>query len=474
MSNQRKSLCIAFGRYGKLSGSATLMAAALLGLLLLPAGNAAWGQKTDVSRGNEAGSDRALRLLALVPIPVATGNTTGGMYSFDISYVDQAKQTYYLGDRSNKAVDVVNARNGHTSQIFATPPFRGTAPCSSPGHGANDCAGPDGVVAAFPWLFVTDANSRVVSFDLRTTPPTQISDVTTSPGDPLRADELAYDPQHGTLLVINNADNPPFGTLISVNNTGHLTVGARITFTDATNGAEQPVWDPDSNRFYLSIPQIGPAPAPNQTNKNGAVKRINPFSATVEATYPVHDCGPAGLALGPNQDLFIGCTTVFDTAGNNWSADGTVPADPRDVIIDARTGNIDATLHGIGAGDEVWYNSGDNNYYATGSSSPERPLSVPFTSANPARGSTPAAVVDAKDRRILQRFATYNVPAGSGTPPSHPSGTSHSIAANAANNFVFVPFPANNAVLSPDGTDCLTGCIAVFGHPDEDGEHRDE
>jgi hypothetical protein len=192
----------------------------------------------------------------------------------------------------------------------------------------------------------------------------------------------------------------------------------------------------------------------------------------VKPTYPVHDCGPAGLALGPNQDLFIGCNTVFDTAGNNWDPNGTVQADPRDVIIDAKTGNIDATVHGIGAGDEVWYNAGDNNYYATGSGSPERPLSVPFTSPNPARGSTPAAVVDATDRRILQQFPTYNVPGGSGTPPSHPAGTSHSIAANAANNLILVPFPANNAVSSPDwAADCLTGCLAVFGHADEDRDH---
>ena len=43
----------------------------------------------------------------------------------------------------------------------------------------------------------------------------------------LRADELAYDPTHGLLLVINNADTPPFGTLISVNQSnGQLTVGA--------------------------------------------------------------------------------------------------------------------------------------------------------------------------------------------------------------------------------------------------------
>jgi hypothetical protein len=294
--------------------------------------------------------------------------------------------------------------------------------------------------------------------------------VTTKPGDPFRADELAYDPQHGTLLVINNADDPPFGTLISVNKTtGHLTVGAQIKFTDATNGAEQPVWDPDSNRFYLSIPEVGLTPP--DRNKNGAVKRINPFSATVEATYPVQFCGPAGLALGPKQDLFIGCNTVFDTAGHNWKPDGTVPADPRDVIMDAKTGNIDATVFGVGAGDEVWFNRGDGNYYATGSGSPQRPLEVPQPTppaVNNAKGATPAGVVDAKDQRLLQLFPTYNVPATTGT-GAHPAGTSHSIAANARNNFVFVPLPANNAFLSPDAKqNCLTGCVAVFWHADED------
>jgi hypothetical protein len=77
-------------------------------------------------------------------------------------------------------------------------------------------------------------------------------------------------------------------------------------------------------------------------------------------------------------------------------------------------------------------------------------------------------VVDAKDQRLLQLFPTYNVAAVTGT-GGHPSGTSHSIAANARNNLVFVPLPANNAFLSPDAKqNCLTGCIAVFAHPDED------
>src|SRR4029450_3645762 len=123
--------------------------------------------------------------------------------------------------------------------------FAGFVPCV-PAAGANDCAGPNGVVAAFPWLFVTDAPSRVLSFDLRTTPPTTISEVFTRPGEKTRADELPYHPGDGLLPVINNASDPPFGTLIRVNKTtGALDVVTNIDFdaahgVDATNGAEQP------------------------------------------------------------------------------------------------------------------------------------------------------------------------------------------------------------------------------------------
>jgi hypothetical protein len=450
-------------RYRKL-----LASGALISLLVLPVGTALRAEEHGQTKG-EAGADRALRLKTLAPIPVSkANNTASAMYSFDISFVDQKTQTYYLADRSNAAVDVVDAKTGtFTKQIAASPAFKGFS-------GSNATSGPNGVVAAYPWLFVTDASSRVVTIDLRTDK--TVSDVSTGGADAFRADELAYDPQHGTLLVINNADTPPFGTLISVDKTtGKLTVGKRLTFdtahtnVNAQNGAEQPVWDPDLNRFFLSIPQIGgPAGGVSvgQPIPDGAVIKINPFTATVEASYAVPLCGPAGLTLGPHQDLFIGCNEVSDTKGNLWDPTKTVPADPRDVIIDAKTGKIDATVFGVGAGDEVWFNSGDGNFYATGSGSPQRPLP-----AATAMGSTPAGVVDAKDQKLLMLFPTYNVPAVTTGPTSgqHPAGTSHSIAANAGNNFVFVPLPANNAVLSPDGkNDCLTGCVAVFVHNDED------
>src|SRR5262249_18133582 len=246
-------------------------------------------------------------------------------------------------------------------------PFAGFTPCAIQPAGANDCAGPNGVVAAFPWLFVTDAPSRVLSFDLRSNPPQTVSECTTLAGEPTRADELAYDPGDGLILAINNASTPPFGTLIKVNKTtGELSVVLNIFFdaahgVDATNGAEQPLWDPGTKKFYLSIPEIS---GDGTTNLHGAVLRIS-TAGTVEASYPVDFCGPAGLALGPNEELLVGCNTIFDELGNKWTTNAdrrTATAAPQYVILDAVTGTTVANVTGVGAGDEVWFNPGDSHY----------------------------------------------------------------------------------------------------------------
>src|ERR1700704_5470240 len=162
---------------------------------------------TGASSMEGQGRDGAVRLLKTVPIPGTSANTTGGkMYVFDISFVDQTTQTYYIADRSNAVVDAVDARtNQLISQISATPAFKGFT-------GNNATSGPNGVVSAFPWLFVTDANSRVVSIDLRNGK--TVGDVSAGGAAGLRADELAYDANDGLLLVIKNADTPPFASLI--------------------------------------------------------------------------------------------------------------------------------------------------------------------------------------------------------------------------------------------------------------------
>ena len=450
MSLQKHGILRVLRKYFWLS---TLAVAIASGMLLTSHFALAAGGKND---------NGAVTLRKTIPISGTTANTTNGkLYSFDISFVDQSTQTYYLADRSNVAVDVVDAKTAaFITQVSVSPPFAGVVPtaiCTA--AGGSNCSGPNGVVAAFPWLFVTDGGSRVVNIDLRTGQIAPGGDVVTAPNDPNRADELAYAPELGLLLVINNADAVPFGTFISVNKTtGALTVGKRITFTAATSGAEQPVWNPHDGRFYLSIPSIsGTTTAPGPT---GAVYRIDPNTATFEIAAVIDDCGPAGLTLGPNQDLLVGCNTVFDTAGNIWDATKDITANPRDVILDAKTGIIEATVFGVGAGDEVWFNRGDGHYYATSSGSPLRP-----TLSTTAQGASVLGVIDAFSNGLDQLVPTFNVPAvGTGNNSTeHPAANAHSVAANAKNNLVFVPLGANNVF-----PDCLTGCVAVYGRSDKD------
>jgi hypothetical protein len=424
-------------RVSVLAAAATLMV-----------GNAAWADK------EKEKNSEPVKLLTTIPIPPTAANVGQNFYSYDISFVDQKTEMYYLADRSNNVVDVIDASSAaFVTQLSANPPFAGfvsAADCAAKpgGNPGGSCVGPNGVVSWGNWLFVTDGNSRVVTIDLRNG--NTVGDVQTKAGDPNRADELAYDPKDGIILSINNADTIPFGALIQVNkSTGALTLLKTIPFLNATNGAEQPIWNPADGHFYLSIPQI------NGVASTGAVYKIHPKTGAIEVAAQIDFCSPAGLSLGPDQTALVGCNTVFDVDGNLWNTTGNITANPQVVILSLKTGSILFHVFGAGVGDEVWYNSGDNNYYATGSGSPYRPLP-----AATAFGTTPMAVIDAETGDFVQTLATYNTPAVglTNTPPNHPAGTSHSVAANAKNNLVFVPFPSNNAY-----PDCLTGCIAVFG-----------
>ena len=93
-----------------------------------------------------------------------------------------------------------------------------------------------------------------------------------------------------------------------------------------------------------------------------------------EHTFLISHCGPAGLSKGPDDDFLVGCNTVFDTAGNPWNVTDPNTAAPIHVILNVSTGKI-AEVPFAGAGDEVWFNSGDGNYYTASSGSPSQSLS---------------------------------------------------------------------------------------------------
>jgi len=409
-----------------------------------------------------------LSLLKTIPINGTAGNPSNKMFSFDISFVDPATGLYYLADRSNAALDVIDTKTDTLfGQIGANPGFQ---PGFAGDTGTSNTSGPNGVVAASPCIFATDGPSRVVSFNSSVSFTTLVSSLNT--GGSKRADELAFDPQDGLLLVINNADTPPFGTLISVSSTCVLSNPKQVLFTtiNATNGAEQPVWNPGTHRFYVSIPEVnGPG---DGTGPNGGVVQIN-TSGVIDNFFPINFMQPAGLTLGPNGDLLVGANSVFDTSGNKCSA--VVPAPnpttgtaaqnapahpatctgigaPQSAICNPGrgcTGNALVSIPGVGGGDEVWYNSGDGNYYVTAGNDPVGPV---------------FGVVGSVVNTLTQLVPTLPpVPLLPGPVPGsvvHSAGTVHSIAASAANNHVYVPLPANTSY-----PNCAQGCIAVFGVP---------
>src|SRR5947209_4058149 len=199
--------------------------------------------------------------------------------SFDISYVDPVIGLYVLGDRTNKAVDVIDTgTNTVLTQLHATPPFVGVATGCATGNN-NDCSGPDGVlIVRHREVWVGDGNSTVKVIDLFNQQTTHVISTAGS----FRADEMCFDPRHNLLMVANNADNPPFATLIS---TATYTVVKKIPFDGtngapkSNNGAEQCQWSHATGKFYIAIPGIA-----GQPTGTGGVAVIDPKIMKVETT----------------------------------------------------------------------------------------------------------------------------------------------------------------------------------------------
>jgi DNA-binding beta-propeller fold protein YncE len=308
------------------------------------------------------------QLVATITVPGAP------LASFDISWVDPTTHTYYLADRSNAGVDVISIKD-HTfvTRIGGFVGFRGK----------NNVSGPDGIVLVPDRreLWVGDGDSTVKVIDLQAG--TIVATIAT--GGSKRADELDYDPMHHVVLIANPDDDPPFVTFIST--ITRATLG-KISFADATDGIEQPVWDPATARFYQAIPET-------KAHPGGAVAVIDPVGIKVTHEIPLSLCFPHGLAVGPNQEMMIGCSKGKDA---------------RSIILDLRSGTVIATLTDVGGSDQIWYNAGDHRYYLAARANPGGPV---------------LGVVDALTHQWIENIPTTK--------------DAHSVAVDPTTNQVFVP-----------------------------------
>lgn len=331
-----------------------------------------------VAVGAEAQTMSTTNRLAKIAVPGKA------LKSFDIGWTDPAIARYYVADRSNSAVDVVDTgTNTVVKQIGGFVGFTGN----------NDTSGPDGVVSvSHSELWVGDGDSTVKVIDV----PSGSVVATISTGGKARADELAFDTTHGLIVVANDADEPPFLTSISV---GGRAVVKKLAYPEATDGLEQPVFDPATGIMYQAVPATKDLPG-------GAIDAIDPVQMTVSQRFGLTNCSPHGLALGPNHQMLAGCSKALHS-----------------IVIDDTNGSVLADFTQTGGSDEVWYNPGENRYYLAENSAQS------------------LGVIDASTLSFVE-----NVETGVGA---------HSVAADSINNHIFVP------IAGPDPA-CPNGCIAVF------------
>jgi hypothetical protein len=375
---------------------------------------------------------------------------------------------YYLGDRSNAGIDVVNTASNKFALRLGG--FVGIIQNAN-GSVNNAKSGPDGVTSHGRWVYGGDGDSTLKVFNIYSIPTTMNGVPTVgwvqsiSTGGKTRLDEMALTTDGKLLIAANNAEDPPFATLFTANGdsgVSNVSIITKITVANAIIptgfglSIEQPTWEPKTARFYVSIPIIAENPpgcnydsTAGPITCDGGMLVIDPTTLskptaelgafdpnTNTGVVPLNGCGPNGATVGPGSNLLLGCTPAND------------PSDTTTLVINANNKNY-SHVFGLTGSDEVWFNAGDQRYY-TGSSREEDQ-----------HGATVPALGVVDGTSVL----VESIPQGSG---------SHSVAADCIRNTIFVPQVAPVAVVGSGGDTTgvskqtcgsMTGCVAVYTHP---------
>jgi len=290
------------------------------------------------------------------------------LLSFDISWANKDRAEYYLGDRSNAGIDVIDT--GHNTFKRTIGGFVGVK-LNAAGGVNNNISGPDGVTSHGRWLYAGDGDSTLHVIDLAA-PATSATQQTISTGGTTRVDEMALTSDGTLLLAANNAEDPPFATLLAANGdqgASAVSVMARVTVDPAIVppgyglSLEQPTWERQTARFYVSVPVIANNPEGcNYGQLSGAITchggmlvidpatlttafaEIGAFDAgTNTGVVALSGCGPNGATVGPHGNLLLGCTPQ------------NKPSDTSTLVINAQTRHS-ASISGITGSDEVCFN----------------------------------------------------------------------------------------------------------------------
>jgi len=357
-----------------------------------------------------------------IPVPPDAANVQpgGAFSSFDISFADPVTGNIFIADRSNASVDIFSG---------SSLTFLGRATGFTGQQATTSVSGPDGVLTVtsggITTLYAGDGNSTLKVYDA-TNPaaPAFVSSIST--GGSFRVDEMAYSSVSKQILAANNADTPAYGSLFSTTN-GHPPVAlstSQIIVPPSqggilSGGLEQPVWNPNTGTFFISVPALA------GTNNPGGVSEISTAGVVLRTidlgALGITSCAPTGLAVGGSGNLMVGCGNVGAAA----------------ILLKPNgAGSIVKTFPGLGGTDELWYDPTTKAFYVTGNNGSNTSRFFDVVSDDPLGGL------------VLQHV----------TLPGTISA--HSITVDPLNGDVFVPL-AGTSDLNPCPTSL--GCIAVFG-----------
>ena len=390
-----------------------------------------------------SGTDEAFQLTTVYALNnTGLGNLSNNsptFFSFDISWVDPVLNKYYLADRSNKTIDILDLSTlPPTLTQVVNKGFQGFT-------GNNDTSGPDGLATVnnHTEVWVGDIGGTCFPTTSTTCGPGQVwvlntdASVKTLPGgvaNPIpvggktRADEFCEDPKNNLVMIASPAEDPPFVTFIS---TKTYKVVSKLVFDGtngtpkATNGLEQCGWSAATGKFYQNVPEIN---GPGNDTVPGGIAVINPKTMKVERVFdiPLEDCaGPQGMAIGPDDQILEGCNAKSPSGSRNT------------VVVSQKNGRTLAVLQDLGGADEVWFNPGDGHYIIpscnTACRTPPTGFVLTFDEV--------LGLVDSKtlvrDQTVFVAQQNSDTNATSGNPR-----TIHSVAGDPNNKQIILPIPA--------------------------------
>lgn len=384
------------------------------------------------------------------------------------SAVGQKRAEYYLSDRSNAGIDVIDSTtNTFKSRLGG---FVGVVLNAAGTAVENVFSGPNGVTSHRRWLYAGDGNSTLKVFDLRQATPTALQQILTT-GGTTGVDGLALT-DDGTLLLAGNPfEDPPFLTMFQANgnnDTTAVTIMSKVVVSNAIVPAGfgfaigQPAWEPKTQRFYISVPVIANNPpgcnygqvvpaepitcdggtlVVDPTTLTAGTNTLGAFDPTTNTgVVPLHRCSPNGATVGVNGILLLGCDP-----GNN-------PSDTETLVMSAKTKNM-SLIENITGSNQVSFDSGDQRYYTA---SPDDCGSGNGCPDPTHPGFAQLGVVDSTSV-VIEKIPQ--------------SSHSSFVAVDAKRNFIFIPEVAPASVVGSGGDTTtvgqgicgsMNGCVAVY------------